>query len=252
LLELLEFLSREGPCSLGVIARGLGLNKTTAHRFASTLVKTGYAIQGPDRSYALTTRVVELASHVLGRLELRATVRPVLDALAHLARETVHLGVLEGHEVVYIDKIDGAQPVRMASYIGARGTLHSTALGKVLLADRPEVEWTQYADRGLIGRTPRTITTVEELAAHLRRVRQQGYAIDDIENEEGIRCMGAPIRNHVGRVAAAVSISGWTVSMTDQRVRELLPTLIQHADRASRLLGYPAAAALAPAVASGA
>lgn len=239
-LDMLEYMAGSGRVGLGVMAQDLGFNKSTAHRFASTLVKAGYARQDPaDRSYSLTTRVVELASQVMQRLQIHRVIRPVLDDLARAVGETVHLGILEGHDVVYIDKVEGNGAVQMASRIGFRGACHCTALGKVLLAGRPEEEWDTYVEhRGLPRRTARTITTSEALVAELRQVRARGWSVDDIENEEGIRCIGAPVRDHTGAVTAAISISGWTVSMTEQRVQQIAPLLVEHSDRASELLGF--------------
>lgn len=242
-LRMIEFLAETGRAGLGTIAEGLGLNKSTAHRFVSALVRTGYARQDPaDRTYSLTPRVVEIASHVVQRLQIHRVARPVLEELAAAVAETVHLGILDGYDLVYIDKVEGNSTVRMASRIGARATCHSTALGKVLLAALSEEEWEGYVrQRGLERRTPRTITSREGLFDELRRVREQGWAADDVENEEGIRCVGAPVRDHRGEVVAAISISGWTVSMTERRIPGLVPLLLDHARRASETLGHHAA-----------
>lgn len=239
-LAVLEYLADSGPAGLGAIAHSLGLNKSTAHRFVGTLVAAGYARQDPvDRTYSLTTRVVELGSKVMQRLEIHRVLRPMLDELARTAGETVHLGILDGYDLVYIDKVEGNPSVHMASRIGSRSTCHSTALGKVLLASRAEVDWHTYCERtGMQRRTPRTITSADELFAELRRVRRVGWAIDDVENEEGIRCIAGPVRDHLGQVVGAISLSGWTVSMTKQRAHELVPVLLEHVDRASAVLGY--------------
>lgn len=241
-LAMLEYLAETGSAGLGTIARNLDLNKSTAHRFVSTLVRAGYARQDPiDRTYALTTRVVEIGSQVVQRLQNHRVIHPVLEELAAAVAETVHLGILDGYDLVYIDKVEGNSTVRMASRIGARGSCHSTALGKVLLAGLPDEEWDAYVGhRGLEPRTARTISSRELLFDELRRVRAQGWAADDVENEEGIRCVGAPVRDHRGQVVAAISISGWMVSMTEQRVPELVPLLLEHARRASETLGYHA------------
>ena len=238
-LRLLEYLGEAGPSSLTSIAESLQLNKSTAHRFVSTLVETGYARQDPrTRSYSLTTRVLELGALILKRIEIREEVRPFLEETARMTAETAHLAVLEGLEIVYVDKVEGAQAVQMASRIGLRGACHSTALGKVLLSARPEEEWDRYlAERDLTARTRHTIVDPGELFDELRRVRKQGHAVDNVENEEGIRCVAAPIRDHTGEVVAAMSVSGWTVSMTPARVRALVPVLKEQAARASGHLG---------------
>lgn len=239
-LAMVEYLAETGGAPLGEISRALGLNKSTAHRFVTTLVNAGYVRRDPaDRTYSLTTRIVEVATQVMQRLEIHRVVRPVLEDLAHSVGETVHLGILDGYDLVYIDKVEGHSPVQMAAKVGSRGVCHSTALGKVLLSVQPEEVWDDYIrDRGLVRRTERTITSRHAFVAELRRVRRQGWAADHVENEEGIRCVGAPVRDQWGTVVAAMSISGWTLSMTEGRVDDLVPLLLGQATRASQLLGF--------------
>lgn len=239
-LGLLEYLALSGPSSLSSIATDLKLNKSTAHRFVSALVERGYVQQNPTtRRYSPTPKLVELAYQVLDRIEIRKEVRPFLEELASRSSETAHLAILDGLEIVYMDKVEGSQAVRMASRIGARGLCHTTALGKVLLAALPKEEWANYVKEvGLRPRTARTIIDRDRFLSELERVREVGYAIDDVENEEGIRCVGAPIRDHTGSVAAAMSLSGWTVSMTPERVVELAPLVVDLAAQASDALGH--------------
>jgi IclR family acetate operon transcriptional repressor len=238
-LQIIEYLAERGPTGLSRMASDLSLNKSTAHRFLATLVEAGFARRDGNRSYTLTTKVVGLGSKVLDRIEIRDEVRPHLERLSALTSETAHLAILEDWEIVYIDKVDGQQAVTMASRIGGRGHCHSTALGKVLLADLPQEAWTRYVkEKGLGRRTPNTIVEPARLRPELAVVRERGYAVDDAENEQGIRCVAAPVRDHDGDVVAAMSISGWTVSMTTDRIPELVPIVARHAERASRALGY--------------
>ncbi|MQB01690.1 MAG: helix-turn-helix domain-containing protein [Actinobacteria bacterium] len=243
-LQLIELLAQRGPLSLAAIASCLELNKSTAHRFTNTLLRAGYLRQDPQsRMYALTMKIVGLGSQVLDRVDVVRETHAVLEETAALTHVTAHLGVTENREVVFIDKVQGGQVVEMASRIGGRAQCHSTSLGKVLLAARPEAEWLRYVDEhGLGGRTPRTITTADRLFAELRRVRDRGYAVDNGENEDGIRCVGAPIRNHTGEVVAALSASGWVVSMTRARIDELVPIVVSQASKASLRLGFTASA----------
>ncbi len=240
-LSVLEYLALAGaPRDLAVISAELGMNKSTTYRFVSTLAAQGYVRQDAENGrYALGPRVAWLASKFLERLEVRTIARPVLETLAQDTGETVHLAILDQDAVVYIDKIDGQASVRMASGIGCRMPLHSTSLGKALLADLPESEWHAYVSRA--GLEPCTAHTIAEPAAFFReleRVRKQNYAIDDMENEEGIRCVAAPLRDHTGRAVAATSLSGWTLSMTPERVRALVPRLQTAIAEISQRLGY--------------
>jgi DNA-binding IclR family transcriptional regulator len=241
-LQLVEHLAEAGPSRLSSIASTLELNKTTAFRFVSALVGMGWVKEDPTtRVYGLSPRVLELGSMVLDRMEIRHEVRPYLERLAELTSETAHLGVLDGLEMVYIDKVEGRQAVSMASRVGVRGACHSTALGKVLLAARPEEQWARYVDDvGLTRRTEHTFVDAKRFREELERVRNQGYAVDDVENEDGIRCVAAPIRDHTDEVAAAKSVSGWTVSMTPERLPDLIPLVTKQAGSASAALGCPA------------
>ena len=173
------------------------------------------------------------------QIDIRRQIHPHLQALAKATIETAHLAVLEGLRIIYVDKVDGEQAVTMKSRVGDRGTCHSTSLGKVLLAHRPESEWRRYVrEFGLTKRTANTITDAAAFYAALEAVRRHGHAIDDVENEDGIRCVAAPVRDHTGAVIAAMSISGWTLSMTPERVIDCVPVVVTHAHKASLDLGY--------------
>lgn len=162
-----------------------------------------------------------------------------MEDLAKASGETVHLAILDRHEIMYIDKIDSQQPVRMASFVGSRAPIHSTSVGKVMLAYQPEVQWSEYINNaGLTACTAQTITDPTVFVDHLRQVREQGYAIDRLENEDGICCVAAPIYNHLGKVVAAISITGWNVTMTDASIEKSIPLVQDGCRAASKELGY--------------
>jgi DNA-binding IclR family transcriptional regulator len=147
------------------VSSDLHLNKRTAHRFLSALVDRGYVREDEARRYLPSTKLIGLGSKALDRIEIRSEIRPYLEAVARESGETAHLAILDGWEIVYIDKVEGRGPVKMASRIGGRGRCHSTALGKVLLAHHPEADWTHYVqEKGLEPRTPRTLTDPERFA----------------------------------------------------------------------------------------
>lgn len=237
-LDLLEYLCQVGSAPLGRIASDLRLNKSTLHRFLAALVGRGYVVQRDDRRYEVTLKLLTLSSLLIDRFDVREQIRPVVRETMESTGETVHVGVLEGVDVVYIDKIEGRQAVRMASRIGSRVPAHASALGKVLLAELPDGEArARLAGVELTPVTARTITDLDDLLAELDRVRRAGYAVDDLESEDGIRCVAAPVRDRSGQGVAALSISGWIISMTEERVVELGPLLRAQAARASGLLG---------------
>ncbi len=244
-LLILEHLAEQGSSSLSRLAADLGLNKSTAYRFVATLVEAGYVRQDPvTQVYVLTTKLAGLGAQVLEHIEIRKEVRPYLERLAAVSAETAHLAILDDHEIAYVDKVEGRQAVNMTSRVGGRGSAHSTALGKVLLAAcSPEEQARYLAERGLPRRTENTIVDSARFLRELKDVRRRGYAVDDIENEAGIRCVAGPILDHTGEVVAAMSVSGWTVSMTPSRIEELIPSVVELAGEASRALGLGSAQA---------
>jgi DNA-binding IclR family transcriptional regulator len=191
----------------------------------------------------LGLKLVELGQLLLSQLDLRKEAEPFLRDLAERIRETVHLVFLDRDEIVYIDKVETDQNpsgLRMASRVGLRNPAHSCAVGKVLLADLPEEGLNNFIKgKGLPKRTENTITNPTPLKEHLNLVRAQGYAIDDEENEKGIRCVAAPIRNEVGRAVAAVSISGPAFRITKKVIQESLKKeVMETALKISQRLGF--------------
>jgi IclR family transcriptional regulator, KDG regulon repressor len=238
---ILEYLAKvEGPKDLAVISRELGLNKSTVYRFLSTLAEEGYVLQEPAKGrYSLGPKVTWLGAKFLEKNPLTKVARPYLEELVKETGETVHFALLDNDEVVYIDKVDGRQAVLMASRIGARMPIHCTALGKALLSGKPESEWQRYvAVKGLPARTPHTITDPEDFYRELGCVRERSYAVDNLENEDGIRCIAAQVKDSRGKVVAAISISGWILTMTPERVAQLVPTISNAASQISNTLGY--------------
>ncbi len=213
--------------SIRELSTKIRLPKGTTHRLLSSLSYFGYVRQDPKtRNYLLGLKLVELGQLLLSQLDLRKEAEPFLRDLAERTKETVHMVILDRNEVVYIDKVETDQHtsgLRMASRVGLRNPAHSCAVGKVLLADFSEEALNNFIkEKGLPKRTENTITNSTQLKEHLNSVRAQGYAIDDEENEKGIRCVAAPIRNEVGRAVAAVSISGPAFQVTKKVVQERL------------------------------
>ena len=230
--------------SIQDLSLSLNLPKPTIHRILSTLRNFGFVAQDElSREYHLGFRLVELGHTVLDRIDLRKVAEPFIASLSRIVQETVHLVILDQGEIVYLDKVeevDDQRSLRMASRIGMRNYAHSCAVGKVLLATLPDVELDEIiAQKGLQRLTKNTIVHLEELKKHLADVKTQGYAIDDEENEEGIRCVAAPVRNDRGGVIAAISISGPSVRMTEERIHNrLIRQVMKSALQISKKLGY--------------
>lgn len=225
---VIEYLARaDNPQNLSTISKDLGMNKSTAYRLLSTLEESNYIHQNEStRQYSLGARVSWLSTRFLEKNELRRTARPFLEAMSQKINETIHLGILEHSGVTYIDKINGREAVIMASQVGGRTPVHCTALGKALLAYQPEPKWHEYVEQnGLPAKTESTITEPEQFYIELKKIRDSGYSIDNIENEDGIRCVASPIFDANNNVVAAVSISSWIINMTMERVQQVIPLL---------------------------
>jgi IclR family transcriptional regulator, KDG regulon repressor len=239
-LDVLECLAFSGqPLSAPEVAERCGLTRPTTYRLISTLAARGYVASGQDGRYRLGTKMLSLSKRLIENAQLPQLARSDLEALSQEAGESVHLGVLEDTEVLYVDKVESVSAARMYSMVGTRNPLHSTSLGKAILAFLPESERAMLLGRiAYTERTSNTITDRDQLERHLELVRAQGFAVDDVENEEGIRCVGVPILGNAGLPIAAVSVSGPTVRMTSDRVRELAPALLDAGRRISEKFGF--------------
>jgi len=240
-LDILECLaSAERPLSAQDVAQHCSLSRPTAYRHLVTLSTRDYVTTCDDgRSYQVGPKVLELGKSFLDRLDLPELARASMRELSRTSQETVHLTVLDGTEILYVAKVDGPQSVRMYSAIGTRNPLYCTAMGKAILAFLPPEKRTALLDQTTLApRTPNTITDRTALDRHLELVRSQGFAIDDVEFEEGIRCLGAPILNHTGRVTAAISISGPAYRLSNSRLQELSGRVVEASQAISGKMGY--------------
>jgi DNA-binding IclR family transcriptional regulator len=239
--QIIEFMARADDwVSLRTMSRELHINAAAVYRVLNNLKQNGYVRQEPqDSRYQLTLKIAWVSAQVLEHVQLRQIAHPFLQHLTSVTNETTHLAVLDGSEFVYIDKVDNTQAMRMRSRVGQRGQLHCTAAGKSMLAFLPEPELASILRRVKFQPvTPNTITDARKFRDQLAAIRRLGYALDDEENEMGIRCIGAPIYDHARRLSGAVSISGWTITMTRDRIPQLAPELLQTSKRISRELGF--------------
>jgi IclR family KDG regulon transcriptional repressor len=211
-IDLLEALGGNPQgVSLSELSHFLGIPKPSIHRILRTLVDRQFVEEDLDlEKYTLGLGILRLSQSVLAGVELRQQARPVLEDLNRSWDETVHLGILDekGPRVIYIDKIESSQAVRLVSRVGQSVPVHCTALGKALLSSYEECEIESLlADYTFITFTHNTITNLNDLLIQLDEVREQGYAVDNVEHEESVICIAAPIINSDGRAVAAVSIS---------------------------------------------
>jgi DNA-binding IclR family transcriptional regulator len=234
-----------GPATLDQLAAALDVHKTTVLRLLRTLAEQHFVFRDGSNRYHLGARIHELSSRGLDQREVRGIAAPHLIAFNREHGRTTHLSELAGTEIIYIDKLESHDHVRMASRIGLHAPVHSTAAGKVLLADLPGDELDGIlAGFGFPAVTPNTITDRTAYLTELHRVREQGWAHDREENEPSINCIAAPVRGASGRAVAAVSVSVPDIVIGYEELLEILPALIVVAERISRDCGWQPATTL--------
>jgi len=227
-------------CSLAELCPALGLHKSTAHRLMMVLEQHRLVVKNPDTGrYRLGLRLYELGSRAIDGLDLRGRVRPHLDRLQERFGETVFFCILDEGQVFYVEKVESQRSVRTACMVGSRAPAYCTAVGKAMLSELPDAEVAAIIKKsGLKSITSNTITTPARLKAELKQVRSRGYAIDDEEKEEGLRCVGAVVRTHSRKLSAAMSVSGPAFRMTKERIPEVGQALMQAAGDLAAELGY--------------
>jgi DNA-binding IclR family transcriptional regulator len=239
---ILDLLAAEADLDLSEVAAGVGLHKSTAHRLLMVLEGERFVERSvASGKYRLGSRLIELGLAAVSRLDLYERARPYLRELVDQTGETAHLAVLRGGEVVSLINVESRRTVRTPSTVGTRSPAHCTSLGKALLAHAAPLEVEELIrQQGLKPYTRNTITSASRLRKELRLIRERGYAVDDEEREEGLRCIGAPVWDHSGTVVAAVSIAGPSFRIRKERIPALAVPVISAAAGLSAALGYQA------------
>lgn len=238
LMVLEKTLELENSHTLDEIAQVVGLTRSNTHRTLQTLAHAGYVRRDPETgNYGCTLKLFELGSRLLGSLDVRRLAPPFLRELSRMTGETVHLSVLDGLDVVYIDKIDSAQPLRAYSTIGGRAPAYAVATGKILLAFQPHDYIEHYSD-AITKHTEDTHVSLLALKQELSDAARIGYAINRGEWRQGIGGIAAPVFNGLGKVVAALGISGPLERLTHQRMAEIAPVTQQKAKELSAHMGY--------------
>ncbi len=240
-LDILEALANIGEAGIAQLSAQVGLHASTVHRLLATLIARGYVRQNPDSGrYLLGLKPLDVARAVRDHLDLRMEAIPILQELMRKSGETANLAVLDDHQIVYLEQVSSpGWMLRMFVQVGARAPLHSTASGKVLLSALPDRELRQMLlSYTLVPYASRTIVDTTVLMGELEEIRRHGYATDYGEQEEGVSCIAAPVRDHSGRVVAAISVSGPWIRITPERVPLLVPLVQGACARLSAALGY--------------
>jgi IclR family transcriptional regulator, acetate operon repressor len=236
-LRMLDELSRHGSgASLEELASSLTLPKSSLHRTLAALRQRGFATQREDGRYLLGPELMRIAFDFYDRLDVRVWLRPTLERLRASVNETIHLGVLDGADVVYVDKLEPTHPIALSSKIGGRNPAHCTAVGKALLA------WTYPTDTALrtwadehaplARRTSRTIEDPSALAREMTRIRTEGFAKDLEESEPGVKCVAAPVFFGGSVPVAAISISAPKERLPAAAMRGVIEALRREIPRA--------------------
>lgn len=237
-LEL--FLTANHDLSVKEISDQLGLSKSTVHGIIKTLEGRGYLKQNPDDlKYNLGMRLFELGNRVSEKMNITELARPVIKELVELTRETVHLVVFEHDEVIYVEKLDGPQSLRIYSQVGKKAPIHCTGVGKAILAYQEEEEIERLlSSADLEPHTEYTMTDKDQIKQKLKEIREQGYALDDEEIELGLECVAAPIFNHQGKVIAAISCASPKIRLSEGKLAEVIAGVKQAAAKISHNMGY--------------
>ena len=236
-LDVLEVFHSSEELTLAEISERLGLNKSRVFRLLHTLVERGYVDKTVDGTrFVLGLRLLERSACV--RTDLRKLCLPYMRQIHEEFNETVNLGIIEEEQIIYIAALESSRPIRMAEVVGSRSPLHSTALGKAILAFLPADQLAGLvAGLSMTKLTENTITDQEELIKELQLVRRRGCAIDDRENDSDGFCIAAPIFDAMGRPTAAISVSGPTDRIQENR-KQISELLISMCNQISSRFGF--------------
>ncbi len=243
-LDIIEILSQESESGAGIsdLSRRLDIGKSTIHRILDTLSAYGYVDQISDKGkYRLSWRLYEIGNALPRQRDLNNFDKEILQVLCGKCQETVNLGVRYDEHVVIISKVDPANSaLRAIKCIGDREPLHATALGKVLLSEmEPEMVEAIFKsqDRSLPSYTSNTITSLDNLCIELRKVREQGFAIDNEEYSNGMSCIAMPVKDYEQQIMAAISVTGPSFRLNFSKITEIRDELTLASKKMSDFLG---------------
>ncbi|MBI3976850.1 MAG: IclR family transcriptional regulator [Chloroflexi bacterium] len=239
-VDILDCFAEGSDLSIADVAQRIELPRATVHRLLSSLAARRLVEQDHATGrYRLGVKLFELGSLVGNRFDVKSAAAEPMASLVARGGETAHLVLLDGCDILFVDKRETSNPFRMVSEVGRRLPASCSAAGKTLLADLPDAELRRrFADVDLPALTSRSLVRLDDLLSHLAVVRARGYAVDDEETQIGLRCIGTAIRNHRGEAVAAISISGPVVRVSDERIAPFVQLLRSTADTISRHLGF--------------
>lgn len=225
----------DGAANLRAVLEATGLQRSTGHRLVQQLREYGYLQSVSGADYVLGPTMIELGFRAVEQNPVPKVARPLIQELADSLKDTVHLAIEESGQVLYLDKINGQRGAEMRSRIGQRMPLTRTGVGMALILDGPE-RWAALYEIETAVNAPKR--TSGQFVGRMRRYAAQGAAFDLEDNEIGIRCVAAPVRDATGRIVAAISVSATTPYMPATRMRALVPIVVRVCEQVSRRLGY--------------
>jgi DNA-binding IclR family transcriptional regulator len=242
-ITIMEALLREPELGVSELSEELDLGKSTVFRLLQTMKAHGIIDQARSGKYRLGVRLSLFGDAAVSRIDLRQEAAPFLSELAKFSGESVNLAILDEFNILYIDRIDSHEPLRMGVKIGQRLPAFCVSMGKAILANLPEDELETIFENPkfqetLVRRTDTTVTELGALRKQLQTIKEQGFAVDEEEYNRGVRCIGAPIFNHLGKVVAALSTTGPTVRMSYNKIHELVPHVKATAMNISKKIGF--------------
>lgn len=238
--SILQALGDEKQLGVTELSQRLMMSKATTYRFLQTMKTLGYVTQDDEADkYSLTIKLFELGAKSLEHVDLIRLADSEMRTIASQTNEALHLGAFDGDAIIYTHKIDSTYNLRMQSRIGRRNPLYSTAIGKVLLADREDDEVREIlSEVEFVRHTEKTHQNTEQLLEELKLVRTQYYAEDNEEQESGLYCIGVPIYDRFGRVIAGLSISFPTIRFDAEHKAQYVTMLHDAARNVSEGLGF--------------
>lgn len=236
---ILDLVANEPGLGFAAIQQRLNLPKSSCHLLITALSRLGAIQMQADRGYVLGLRLFELGALAANQRAIDREARPHLRRLAQEVHLTCHLGVREGLKAVYLAKVECEREIMINTWVGKQISLHSSSLGKILLAWLPDAELEEILQHlDWTGKCPNTITDLSAFKTHLAEVRTRGWALDDQEDIQNIRCLAAPVVNMQGEVIAALSVVGTVLELGSDRFRDLATRVCAAADEISQALGH--------------
>jgi DNA-binding IclR family transcriptional regulator len=234
-----EVAGRTDGMTNSEISRKLEIPKSSASYILRVLEKRGYLVRGNTNRYKLGLRIVGLGRGLLLNLDVREVAKPLMKTLTKKIKLSTHLAVLDNGRAVYVEKVDIESFIKMDIWVGHRLPVHTTAIGKALIANLSEDKVSEILElRGMEKKSSKTITNKAKFLQELAKVREYGFALDNEENNEGVRCVAAPVFNATGEVIAALGTSGTSIQMNDANLSQIAESVRETAHKVSRQMGF--------------